>query len=106
MAVPTIFLTRCHADADEEDGDADEEGDCNDKFKAQEIHQVFFSRFLLDVIAVLQFLFIACYWGDIHLSKRRVELGVRWHERPLFDPGLPIVMHCMVCCVVWLGMVW
>ena len=29
MAVPTIFLTRCHADADEENGDADEEGDDN-----------------------------------------------------------------------------
>ena len=40
MAVPTIFLTRCHAgpdedadeedgNANEEDGDADEEGDCN-----------------------------------------------------------------------------
>ena len=46
-----------------------------------------------------------CYWDDIHLIRGMVERGVGQHERPLFDPGLPIVC-CRVYIVLYNCVVW
>ena len=50
MAVPTIFLTRCHAGADEDADEEDEDADPTKPFFAQLVLQVL--RCLLHVVGM------------------------------------------------------
>ena len=63
--------------------------------------------FLCPISFAILSMFIACCWDDIQLIKRRAEGEVWWHERPLFDLGLPVgivgygmVFHVQLCHVV------